>query len=323
MNIHLIMSLKEIKGYGNNKILELISSNPITTDLHNFLESCKNNGFIKKLPSLDMIQEAKEKATRRIESINKTDVKIISYLCDVYPNRLKAISNPPLILYCRGNYELLMQHNITAIIGSREITEQSKIIINEFCKELVKKDFTIVSGLALGCDYEAHLCTLKNKGSTIAVLPSGIDSITPRSNIRLADDIITNNGCIISEYPPNTRVFKSNYIDRNRIVSALSKGVIVIQSKEKSGTRHTVQFALNQNKLIIAYDSPDYLNLNDDYSFNKIIINDNLAYPVKNYKSLVLTLRLLELRKDSDVEYNSKNLTKDYLQLNIFTNSSQ
>ena len=140
---------------------------------------------------------------------------------------------------------MLYQKGI-AIVGARDATQYGKKIAYNLAKELSEQNIVIISGLAIGIDSYAHKGSLE-KG-TIAVLGSGIDNIYPKENLELAREIIKNKGCIISEYPLGTKPEKQNFPQRNRIISGISKGVLVIEAKEQSGTLITVDFALEQGR---------------------------------------------------------------------------
>lgn len=178
-----------------------------------------------------------------IEEIKINDIK--------YPEQLKNIYEPPKRLYVLGNIEILHNTSI-AIIGSRKFTEYGKNVALKLAKELSEKGIVIVSGLAKGIDSYAHIGTLNNKGKTIAVLGSGIKEIYPKENIELAKMIIRNGGCIISEYSPDTKPDKMNFPKRNRIISGLSKGVVIVEATEKSGALITADYALEQGRDVFA-----------------------------------------------------------------------
>lgn len=166
----------------------------------------------------------------------------------LFPQKLKRIYNPPKMIYCLGNLNLL-QTNIISVIGARECSTYGKQITKKIAKELVDNNYTVISGLAKGIDSYAHIGGIKQ---TIAVLGSGFNNIYPNENIDLAKDIIKNNGLIISEYPIEEKAKPHNFPERNRIISALSMGIIVVEAKLKSGTFITVDFALEEGKNVYA-----------------------------------------------------------------------
>ena len=169
-----------------------------------------------------------------------------------YPQSLKEIYDPPKLIYALGNKQLLNKTGI-AIVGSRDATQYGKHISSKIAKELSEKGINIISGLAIGIDEYAHIGALQqDKGKTIAVLGSGIDQLYPKQNIELARKIVKSGGCIISEYPIGTKPDKKNFPQRNRIISAISQGILVVEAGEKSGALITVEFGLEHGKEIFA-----------------------------------------------------------------------
>lgn len=201
-----------------------------------------------------------------------------------YPVQLRNIYNPPLKLYVLGNKEILKQKAV-AIVGSRDATEYGKKVAFQFSRNLSENGINIISGLALGIDTYAHLGTLQNnnKGKTIAILGSGLDNIYPKQNVELAKTIIKNGGCIISEYPLGTKPEKLHFPQRNRIISGLSKGVLVVEASEKSGSLITADFALEQGKEVFAV--PGNILINTSVGTNNLIKQG--AKLVTNYEEVL------------------------------------
>ena len=183
-----------------------------------------------------------------------------------YPEKLKNIYDPPRKIYLIGNKSLLYQKGI-AIVGARDATQYGKKIAYNLAKELSEQNIVIISGLAIGIDSYAHKGSLE-KG-TIAVLGSGIDNIYPKENLELAREIIKNKGCIISEYPLGTKPERLHFPQRNRIISGLSDGVVVIEASKKSGALITAEFALEQGKEIFAV--PGDINKKQSEGTNQLI----------------------------------------------------
>lgn len=176
---------------------------------------------------------------------------LIAY-CDVnYPPLLKQISSPPLLLFISGNHQLLHSPQI-AMVGSREFSEYGAQWGRYFAGELAINGLTITSGLALGLDAICHRGALEVSGNTIAVLGSGIANITPKSNLKLANDILTHDGAIVSEFCPFVRAKPKYFPRRNRIISGLSLGTFVVEASEKSGSLITARYALEQNRDVFA-----------------------------------------------------------------------
>lgn len=164
-----------------------------------------------------------------------------------YPTRLLKIQSPPKKLYVEGDSSLLNQNSI-AIVGSRKATEYGKKQAQIFSKHIAKKGITVVSGMAVGIDSIAHIYSMEELGKTIAVLGSGFNNIFPKENYYLYQKILENDGCIISEYPPEEKVNMENFPRRNRIISGLSMGVLIVEARKLSGSTITARHAMKQKK---------------------------------------------------------------------------
>lgn len=246
-----------------------------------------------------------------IKYMEKNNIDIIHICEKSYPQLLKQIYDAPISLYIRGNKNILNGENV-GIVGCRDCTDYGKKAAKYFAYNLSKeKEINIVSGLAKGVDSYAHWGSVganvemvrikkcgktqndcgkqnvscgkiqKNRGineincgKTIAVLGNGLDMIYPKENIELANEIIRSRGAIISEYPCGTKPDKMNFPARNRIISGLSKGIIVIEAKEKSGTLITVDFALEQGRDVFVVPG----NIN---SINSVGTNDLIRQGAK------------------------------------------
>ena len=171
-----------------------------------------------------------------------------------FPELLAEIPCPPLGLYVKGT---LPSHpeNTLAIVGTRKATQSGKLLAETFARELAGS-LTIVSGLALGIDAAAHTGCLKGRGRTLAVLAGGVDIPQPRTNERLAEKILAEGGALLSEYPPGNAPIARRFLERNRLVSGLSRGTLLIESPEHSGSLATARFALEQNREVFVVPGP-------------------------------------------------------------------
>ena len=176
----------------------------------------------------------------------------------MFPDCLKYIYDSPKELYCLGNVTLL-NSKIIAVIGARSCSTYGKQMAKKIAKELVNNGYTVISGLARGIDSYAHIGGIER---TIAVLGSGFNKIYPSENIDLARNIIKNNGLLISEYDKNEDAKPNNFPKRNRIISALATGIIVVEAGLKSGTFITVDLGLENGKNIYAVPG----NINSNFS---------------------------------------------------------
>ena len=189
------------------------------------------------------------KVKAELELIDKNEIKIITYQDELYPAKLMNIYDRPPFLYVRGN---LNKNDINiAVVGSRLASIYGKYTTEKISRELALKGLTIVSGMARGIDSVAHRGALTAHGRTIAVLGSGLDVIYPPENKKLFTDIIQN-GAVISEFPPGTPPLSANFPTRNRIISGMSYGVVIVEAGEKSGSLITARLALEQGREVFA-----------------------------------------------------------------------
>lgn len=205
--------------------------------------------------------------TRIKQELNNNNIEYLTLLDDSYPEKLTNIYMPPLVLFYQGNLSLL-RAKIIAVIGARSYSDYGKNVTEAFVTQLVKHQFHIISGLAYGIDTIAHKTCLNAHGYTIAVLGSGIKQIYPKEHLGLAAEI-GNKHLLISEYPPYAYARKTHFPFRNRIVSALSDGVLVIEAKERSGTLITCDYALDQGRDIFVV--PNHIYAENSVGTNNLI----------------------------------------------------
>lgn len=186
--------------------------------------------------------------------LEKNDVRLILNADDAFPPLLREMHAAPFGIYVKG----LFQFNppAIAIVGTRRATTEGKRIAEQIAAELGHHGVTVISGLALGIDGAAHRGALKSAGITIAVLPAGLDNIYPPHHATLAEVIIKSRGALVSEYPFDTASFPAHFLERNRIVSGLSLGTLVIEAPLKSGALVTARLALEQNREVFAVPGP-------------------------------------------------------------------
>ncbi|MBN1295865.1 DNA-processing protein DprA, partial [bacterium] len=179
---------------------------------------------------------------------------ILPIMDNRYPRMLAAIAAPPPVLYYRGDL-LLLKHPCLAVVGTRDPSEYGRTVAQLFSDFLARQSFAIVSGLARGIDAIAHSAALDAGGTTIAVLGCGLDQLYPQRNIDLRRRIEAG-GCAITEFPWNTPPNASHFPRRNRIISGLSLGILIVESTEKSGALNTVKHALDQDRDVFAIPGP-------------------------------------------------------------------
>lgn len=228
----------------------------------------KNKDYIKEFKgkNLDLITE--EKIECFIDYINNNGIGYITIKSKEYPNDLNYVEDPPYVLFYKGNLDLL-KGELAAIIGARKCTNYGREVAKIIGKELSENNITVVSGLAAGIDSIAQKSAINYKGKTIGVLGCGIDVIYPKSNKYLYEEIVRSGGLIISEYLPNTPPLAYNFPRRNRIISGISKKIVIVEATKKSGSLITVNYALELGREIMAIPGP-VINGNSD-GCNKLI----------------------------------------------------
>lgn len=202
--------------------------------------------------------------------LEKADVKAITRINSAYPDMLNNIYDPPPTLYIRGEADL-NEEKMFSIVGSRRCTRDGRRAATEIAETLARQGVTVVSGLAHGIDTAAHEGALIGMGKTIAVLGCGTDVIYPIENEALYQRILENGGAIVSEYLPGTKPSPGNFPARNRIISGMSQGVLLVEGAEKSGAMITVNDAIDQNRDVFAVPGGIYSSLS--YAPNKLIVS--------------------------------------------------
>ena len=301
-NAELIITLTLIKGLGRKTINKIIRQGVLNSlETSETIDYLKNiNLKIKGIITKDELKYANEIAKRTIEICDKEDIKISTLLDEDFPQKLKNIDDNPVIIYSKGDYNNLNYKGV-AIIGSRNPSLHGVNVSYKISSILSQKNYTIVSGLANGCDTFAHLGALDTYGKTIAVMPCGLDMVYPNNNRDLFKR-------------PSQTVSKHRLIERDRLQSALSEGIIVIETTENGGSLHTVNYAFDQNKIVSCYKhNKNYSNLKTVKGNIKLLQNDEVI-PIYDTKSLN------EFLKKVDNFYKYQNTNQ---KLQIYENTQQ
>ena len=204
-------------------------------------------------------------------------MKTITINDEEYPSKLRNIYDPPKKLYILGNYKILKDFSI-GIVGTRKCTKYGSEITKSLSYNLAKYGTNIISGMAIGIDTSAHIGTMLGKGKTIAILGSGFKHIYPKENVNLFKKIIEKGGAVITEYEEDEYPMPENFPKRNRIISGLSDGIVVVEAARKSGSLITADFALEQGKNVFAV--PGNINSRVSEGTNNLIKDG--AKPVTN-----------------------------------------
>lgn len=249
---------------------------------------------IRSFSSWDLVDSILEKT----QSIG---AQLIGYNDENYPDSLKQIFDPPLFLWVKGTIEALHTKGI-AIVGTRSPSEYGRKMTIDFTTKAIEHGLSIYSGLAYGIDTIAHRTAVELNGTTVAVLGSGIDWIYPNANIPLAHKIIESGGAIISEFLPGTKPDAGNFPIRNRIVSGLSQGVLVVETSEKGGSRITANLALDQNREVFVIP---HANTNPNGTGCNELIKKGYGKLVQDFEDI--TDELLIKKMESETSKAAKN----------------
>jgi DNA processing protein len=250
-NIYPWFALKSVKGIGNYLFKKLIErfETPEKVFEASKHELVQIKGISKTLAHSVLNHTVPDNVKLDMELVFQNNIKIVTLNDKNYPTLLLQIHDPPPFLYLYGNLE--GESLKIAFVGSRSATEYGISLTKSLCRHMAKMGFTIVSGMARGIDTYAHKGALDGKGKTIAVLGSGLKKIYPKENINLFHKI-AEKGAIISEFPLMAEPEPHNFPARNRIISGLSLGTVVIEAGIKSGSLITARFAIEQNREVFA-----------------------------------------------------------------------
>lgn len=291
-------SIQDYPGLNKNEFKELVNRILVES------KSINKSNIDLNISDFEVFN-AFDKAQKIMELSNASDVKIISIFDDIFPNNLKQIANPPIVLYLKGNIQIFNNKSI-AIIGTRKPIEFSRDNARKATQYFIKNNFIIVSGLALGIDSEVHRTCVEQDGKTIAVLPSSLDNIVPRNNIKLAQLILEKGGMLLSEYPIHSEPQKFTYIERDRLESALSSAVIIVETEKNGGTMHAARFAIKQNKVIACFKPEDEYPY-QNFSGNIEIINSGKSVIINSTEDLENVISAVNINPQIDNNFRQLN----------------
>ncbi len=249
-------------------------------------ELCQVEGIHQSVASSILKYKDEDFGRRQVSIADKLSVTIIGYHDENYPELLKKIYSPPVLLFVKGKTGPVRE-DCLAVVGTRAVTAYGKRVTMNLTENLVQHGITIVSGLARGVDTIAHETALKSGGRTIAVLGCGLDRIYPAENKGLAQDIVAREGLLVSEFPFGTRPEAGNFPQRNRVISGLSHGTIVVEAGDKSGAMLTAMNAIDQNREVFAV--PGRIYDKQSVGTNRLIAHG--AIPVKDGPQILAALQ--------------------------------
>lgn len=307
-----ILVYKNLRGLGNVSVFKLCEYALLNNinlfsklDYLNFYNHSKSKKLARAMKdyTINDIVEAMNKCDEIIDKSHSNSINIVSYYDDLFPHNLKKIINngrdsKPLILYYKGDIDNILNKKAVTIVGTREITKEGKLAGEYIANVMANEGLNIVSGLAIGCDTVAHYGALKsNFGTTTAFLAHGLDSVYPKENTKLAEEIIEKNGILISEYPIGTSIRHNFLVERDRLQAGLGDATIIIQTGITGGTMHAVNTTLENHKPLYAINYKDEkLLVHEKVQGNIKLINENKAIPLtsNNLQDVINTIYSLK-----------------------------
>lgn len=236
-----------------------------------------------------------------MDGLAERSVKVVTIDSEDYPDSLKVAPCPPLVLYVKGDEKLLNEQNVFGIVGSRRSIPLSITLAKEYTETLVDVGFITVTGIAEGIDEAVLKATILKGGKAITVIGGGFDNVYPASNVKLLEEVVKNGGVAVAEYPPSTIPKPFHYPVRNRIIAALSKGVLVVSGGLKSGTSYTAEYAVEMSKDLFAV--PYSVNVPSGAGCNELIKKGAI---LTDKPSDILEFYKIESKKESAIDLSEE-----------------
>lgn len=291
-----VLTLLNLKKIGRKSVFSLIKGNESILNCKNYpteiVKELLSRSTTHKFSCSEIVY-AYDAAMHKLEkTLSNHRIKITTYWDELFPNSLKTIDDPPLFLTYIGKLEQLNYKKSVAVIGTRETNPHIDKIAFRL-GELLAKYFIITSGLAKGCDTEGHKGCLKANGITVAVCGKPLDTIYPKENSILADEILQKNGILISEYLVGEKIFRQAFVERDRIQAGLSEAIVVVATGLSGGSMHTVEFGKNYKKMICCYSPISSQEKEDKLQGNIKLIYEG-ATPIVNSQSIKAIIEKLQ-----------------------------
>jgi DNA processing protein len=224
----------------------------------------------------------REQASRQLEELDKLGAEVLTLAGERYPNLLRETYDPPIVLYAKGDINRAISQPALAVVGSRHCSTYGRNVAEMLVRELAQRGITIVSGLARGIDSVAHQSAVDGGGLTVAVMGTGLDTIYPKENRKLADRIVEQ-GALLTEFPLETPPLPQNFPFRNRVISGVSLGVLIIEGAERSGSLITARMAYEQGREVFAVPG----NITSSKSFGPNYLIKDGAKLVQTWRDVV------------------------------------
>jgi DNA processing protein len=231
-------------------------------------------------------REFDENATAELELVKEIGGDVLILDDGSYPALLREIDDPPPVLYVKGDWQACFDQPCVGVIGSRMCSTYGENASEMLSRDLASRGITVVSGLARGIDTAAHRGSIRGQGRTVAVMGTGIDNVYPKENRKIADEIVDSGGCLVTQFPLGTPPIKENFPYRNRIISGLSYGVLIVEASERSGSLITARLAAEQNREVMAVPG----NITSGNSFGTNYLIKSGAKLVQQWQDIVAEL---------------------------------
>lgn len=288
-----MLSLLSQRGIGRQRARAIIDCPLVETDI-----ACSRDEFVDRVRShgganitTDQLLSAWKRSVEQLQRDSEHGIEAISLYDDRFPARLREIPNAPAVLFTKGELQALSRVNAIAIVGTREPTPYGKKVAHRCAQLAVGAGFTVVSGLALGCDTHAHRGCVEANGVGVAVLAHSLDRIYPSANRQLAHALVDEGGCLVSEHPTGTQPSRWSFVDRDRLQSGLSDVVLVVETDTDGGTMHTVKHAKVQRRRLACIKHPERYRLADAARGNLSLLENGWAAPISDSRALTRLLR--------------------------------
>jgi len=278
----------ELSIYYDFNSKEILNNIKVYNSLNTFKKSTEFEKILSSKEN-DIFKNNDDNFKSELEFYEHEKIQIITLLDESYPSLLKEINDPPAMFFVKG--QIYPERTSISIVGTRRCTHYGKIATERFTEYFVNKGIVITSGLAYGIDTTAHLAAIKYGGITYSVIASAIECLTPSNSEKNAEKILDSGGAIISTYRKGIKAKPQYFLQRNRIISGLSKAVLIVESKEHGGALWTAKFSYDQNREVFAVPGLIY---SETSRGTNALIKNNIAAMAISPESVLLDLNLIE-----------------------------
>ena len=308
INTHQILTLQHTKGVGRKTVQKIIRAFETLnkcleaenlSDFRSALKEIEPSVSRFRTPSLADLKEGFSRADRIKEQAKKLEINFVGYTHPKFPDRLRVIPDPPVLLYVKGDFECLRRQKSIAVVGTREPSDYGRDFGEQVGAWLAERKIVVVSGLAYGCDAAAHQGCTNEHGQGVAVLAGGLSIVSPKGNRSLANQLLEDGGCLVSEHPPKEKPRRGHFVQRNRIQSGLSDGVVVVETGIKGGTMHTVRFAKSQDRKLACLSHREGVGGYPEAEGNTHLMKNEEAFPLEDEASLDAFLSSVVCARDA------------------------